>query len=436
MLYYSTNKQVSPVSLREAVVRGLASDKGLFMPEVVKSLSQNFYDHIEHLSFQEIACHVAEAFFGEDIPEDILRQIVYDALSFDIPLVKVKENIYSLELFHGPTLAFKDVGARFMARLLGYFVCERSEKEIHVLVATSGDTGSAVANGFLGVNGIHVHVLYPKGKVSEIQEKQFTTLGQNITALEIDGTFDDCQALVKAAFVDRELNEHLVLTSANSINVARFLPQAFYYFYAYAQLKKMGRPNRVVISVPSGNLGNITAGLFGKRMGLPVIRFIAANNVNNNFHRYLQTGKYDARPSVATIANAMDVGNPSNFARILDLYHYSHAAVSADISGASYNDDQIRETVKNTYRETKYLLDPHGACAYRALEELLQSGQTGVFFETAHPAKFLETVEAITGNKMEIPARLQEFMKGEKNCLSLPKDFAVFKQYMFTLREH
>ncbi|KAA6351479.1 Threonine synthase [termite gut metagenome] len=433
MLYYSTNKQVSPVSLREAVVKGLASDKGLFMPEVVKSLSQDFYDHIENMSFQEMACQVAEAFFGEDISEDILRQIVYDTLSFDIPLVKVKENIYSLELFHGPTLAFKDIGARFMARLLGYFISEQGEKEVHVLVATSGDTGSAVANGFLGVNGIHVHVLYPKGKVSEIQEKQFTTLGQNITALEIDGTFDDCQALVKAAFTDKELNEHLALTSANSINVARFLPQAFYYFYVYAQLKKMGRPNRAVISVPSGNLGNLTAGLFGKRMGLPVIRFIAANNVNNIFHRYLQTGKYDVRPSVATIANAMDVGNPSNFARILDLYHYSHAAVSADISGASYNDEQIRETVKNVYRETKYLLDPHGACAYRALEELLQSGQTGIFFETAHPAKFLETVETIIGSKIEIPAKLQKFMKGEKNSLSLPKEFAVFKQYMLTL---
>jgi threonine synthase len=436
MLYYSTNKQASPASLREAVVKGLASDKGLFMPEVVKSLSQDFYDHIESLSFQEIACQVAGSFFGEDLPEDILKQIVYDTLSFDIPLVKVNENMYSLELFHGPTLAFKDVGARFMARLLGYFIHERREKEVHVLVATSGDTGSAVANGFLGVNGIQVHVLYPKGKVSEIQEKQFATLGQNIMALEIDGTFDDCQALVKAAFMDKELNEHLVLTSANSINVARFLPQAFYYFYAYAQLKKLGRSNRVVISVPSGNLGNITAGLFSKRMGLPVVRFIAANNANDIFHRYLQTGKYDVHPSIATVANAMDVGNPSNFARILDLYDHSHAAISADISAASYNDGQICDTVKNVYQETNYLLDPHGACAYRALEEWLQAGQTGVFFETAHPAKFLETIESIIGSKIEIPAKLQEFMKGEKNCLSLPKEFTIFKQYLLTLQEH
>jgi threonine synthase len=433
MLYYSTNKQASPVSLREAVVKGLASDKGLFMPEVVKSLSQDFYDHMEDLSFQEIACRVADAFFGEDISEDILRQMVYDTLSFEVPLVKVKENIYSLELFHGPTLAFKDVGARFMARLLGYFIREQKEKEVHVLVATSGDTGSAVANGFLGVNGIRVHVLYPKGKVSEIQEKQFATLGQNTIALEIDGTFDDCQALVKAAFTDKELNEHLALTSANSINVARFLPQAFYYFYACARLKKMGKSNRVVVSVPSGNLGNLTAGLFAKRMGLPVTRFIAANNVNDIFYKYLQTGKYDVCPSVATIANAMDVGNPSNFARILDLYHHSHAAVSADVSGASYKDGQIRETVRNVYRETRYLLDPHGACAYRALEEWLQSSQTGIFFETAHPAKFLGTVETIIGNRIEIPAKLQEFMKGEKNCLSLPKEFAVFKQYMLSL---
>ncbi|KAA6317530.1 Threonine synthase, partial [termite gut metagenome] len=296
MLYYSTNKQTSPASLQEVVIKGLASDKGLFMPEVIKPLPQDFYDTIASLSFQEIAYRVADAFFGEDIPADTLKQIVYDTLSFDTPLVKVKENIYSLELFHGPTLAFKDVGARFMARLLGYFIRKQRAKNVNVLVATSGDTGSAVANGFLGVEGIHVYVLYPKGKVSEIQEKQFTTLGQNITALEVDGTFDDCQTLVKAAFMDKELNEHLMLTSANSINVARFLPQAFYYFYAYAQLKKLGKANNVVVCVPSGNFGNITAGLFAKRMGLPVIRFIAANNKNDIFYQYLQTGKNNAHP--------------------------------------------------------------------------------------------------------------------------------------------
>ena len=299
-------------SLQEAVVKGLAADRGLFMPMTIKPLPQEFYDTIDTLSFQEIAYRVADAFFGEDIPADTLKQIVYDTLSFDVPLVKVADNIYSLELFYGPTLAFKDVGGRFMARLLGYFIKKEGQKDVNVLVATSGDTGSAVANGFLGVEGIHVYVLYPKGKVSEIQEKQFTTLGQNITALEVDGTFDDCQALVKAAFMDKELNEHLSLTSANSINVARFLPQAFYYFYAYAQLKRAGKADNAVICVPSGNFGNITAGLFGKKMGLPVKRFIAANNRNDIFYQYLQTGKYNPRPSVATIANAMDVGDPSN----------------------------------------------------------------------------------------------------------------------------
>ncbi|KAA6325049.1 hypothetical protein EZS27_025696, partial [termite gut metagenome] len=281
-----------------------------------------------------------------------------------------------------------------------------------------------------GVEGIHVYVLYPKGKVSEIQEKQFATLGQNITALEVDGTFDDCQALVKAAFMDKELNEHLMLTSANSINVARFLPQAFYYFYAYAQLKKGGKANSVVICVPSGNFGNITAGLFAKRMGLPIVRFIAATNKNDIFYQYLQTGKYNARPSIATVANAMDVGDPSNFARVLDLYNHSHAAISAEISGTTYTDEQIRETVKKVYQETHYLLDPHGACGYRALEEWLQPGQTGIFLETAHPAKFFETVEAIIGSKVEIPVKLQEFIKGEKKSVDMAKDFAAFKEYL------
>ena len=430
MKYYSTNHQAPEASLQEAVVKGLASDKGLYMPEVIKPFPQSFYDNIENLSFQEIAYQVADAFFGEDVPADTLKQIVYDTLSFDAPAVKVKENIYSLELFHGPTLAFKDVGGRFMARLLGYFIRKEGQNEVNVLVATSGDTGSAVANGFLGVEGIHVYVLYPKGKVSEIQEKQFTTLGQNITALEVDGTFDDCQALVKNAFMDAELNAHMKLTSANSINVARFLPQAFYYFYAYAQLKKAGKADNLVVCVPSGNFGNITAGLFGKRMGLPVKRFIAANNSNDIFYQYLQTAKYNPRPSVATIANAMDVGDPSNFARVLALYEASHEAISAEISGATYTDAQIRETVKAAYQETGYLLDPHGACGYRALEEGLQDGEVGVFLETAHPAKFLETVEGIIGTPVEIPAKLQEFMKGTKQSIPMSKDFASFKAYL------
>ena len=435
MKYYSTNKQSQSVSLQEAVVKGLASDRGLFMPEAIKALPSSFYDHIEDLSFQEIAYRVADAFFGEDIPADTLKDIVYDTLNFDVPLVKVEENIYSLELFHGPTLAFKDVGGRFMARLLSYFIRKEGQKDVNVLVATSGDTGSAVANGFLGVEGIHVYVLYPKGKVSEIQEKQFTTLGQNITALEVDGTFDDCQALVKSAFMDKELNDHLLLTSANSINVARFLPQAFYYFYAYAQLKKMGQADnkKVVVCVPSGNFGNITAGLFGKQMGLPVSRFIAANNKNDIFYQYLQTGKYNPRPSVATIANAMDVGDPSNFARVLDLYKESHEAICRDISGTTYTDEQIRETVKTTYQQTGYLLDPHGACGFRALKEGLKEGETGVFLETAHSAKFLETVEDIIADKVTIPAKLQEFMKGEKQSLPLSKEFADFKAYLLKL---
>lgn len=435
MKYYSTNKQSQSVSLQEAVVKGLASDRGLFMPEAIKALPSSFYDHIEDLSFQEIAYRVADAFFGEDIPADTLKDIVYDTLNFDVPLVKVDENIYSLELFHGPTLAFKDVGGRFMARLLSYFIRKEGQKDVNVLVATSGDTGSAVANGFLGVEGIHVYVLYPKGKVSEIQEKQFTTLGQNITALEVDGTFDDCQALVKSAFMDKELNDHLLLTSANSINVARFLPQAFYYFYAYAQLKKMGQADnkKVVVCVPSGNFGNITAGLFGKQMGLPVSRFIAANNKNDIFYQYLQTGKYNPRPSVATIANAMDVGDPSNFARVLDLYKESHEAICRDISGTTYTDEQIRETVKTTYQQTGYLLDPHGACGFRALKEGLKEGEVGVFLETAHPAKFLETVEDIIADKVTIPAKLQEFMKGEKQSLPLSKEFADFKAYLLKL---
>jgi len=430
MKYYSTNKKASDATLEEAVVRGLAGDKGLYMPRSIKTLPQSFYDEIENLSFQEIAYRVADAFFGEDIPADTLKHIVYDTLNFDTPVVKVKDNIYSLELFHGPTLAFKDVGGRFMARLLGYFIRKEGKKQVNVLVATSGDTGSAVANGFLGVEGIHVYVLYPKGKVSEIQEKQFTTLGQNITAIEVDGTFDDCQALVKNAFMDKELNEHMQLTSANSINVARFLPQAFYYFYAYAQMKKLGKTDKLVICVPSGNFGNITAGLFGKRMGLPVERFIAANNRNDIFYQYLKTGEYKPRPSVATIANAMDVGDPSNFARILDLYEGSHDAIASEISGETYTDEQIRETVQKTYEETGYLLDPHGACGYRALAENLKPGENGVFLETAHPAKFLQTVEDIIGTEVKIPEKLQAFMRGTKQSVPMSKDFASFKAYL------
>ena len=433
MKYYSTNKKVEGVSLEDAVVKGLAEDKGLFMPNSIKALPQTFFDTIETLSFQEIAYTVADAFFGEDVEAEALKKIVYETLNFDTPIVPVTDNIYSLELYHGPTLAFKDVGGRFMSRLLGYFIQNQAKTKVNVLVATSGDTGSAVANGFLGVEGIHVYVLYPKGLVSPIQECQFTTLGQNITALEVDGTFDDCQALVKSAFMDAELNAHMKLTSANSINVARFLPQSFYYFYAYAQLKKLNKNKEVVMCVPSGNFGNITAGLFAKRMGLPIKRFIAANNRNDIFLQYLQTGQYNPRPSISTIANAMDVGDPSNFARVLDLYENSHEAIKAEISGVSYDDEQIAVALKTCFEETDYLLDPHGACGYQALKDGLQVNETGVFLETAHPAKFLETVERIIGQKVDIPQKLQEFMKGEKQSLELSKDFDGFKKYLLSL---
>ena len=429
MKYYSTNGKAPLATLEQAVVNGLAQDKGLYMPEKIKPLSQDFFDNIENLSLQEIAYNVADSFFGEDVEAESLRKIVYDTLSFDIPAVKVKDNIYSLELFHGPTLAFKDVGARFMARLLQYFINrEGRDEEVNVLVATSGDTGSAVANGFLGVEGIHVYVLYPKGKVSPIQECQFTTLGQNITAIEVDGVFDDCQALVKAAFMDADLRACKRLTSANSINVARFLPQSFYYFYAYAQLKKLGRP--IVACVPSGNFGNICSALFGKRMGLPISRFIAANNANDIFYNYLQSGVYSPRPSTQTIANAMDVGDPSNFARIYDLYGKSHAAIVADISGATYSDAQIAETMRQCLDTTGYQLDPHGACGYRALEEGLREGETGFFLETAHPAKFKSVVDEICHTDIAIPERLQAFMRGTKQSVPMSKEFAEFKDFL------
>ena len=452
MKYYSTNGNAPIADLRKAVVKGLAEDRGLYMPERISVLPKAFFENIDQMSFQEIAYTVANAFFGEDVDPDALKDIVYDTLAFDCPVVKVKDNIYSLELFHGPTLAFKDVGARFMARLLQYFIRgERSvvsgeKSEVNVLVATSGDTGSAVANGFLGVEGIHVYVLYPKGKVSPIQECQFTTLGKNITAIEVDGVFDDCQALVKNAFMDAELNEHMMLTSANSINVARFLPQAFYYFNAVARMKENVKIKKLenvkigelVMCVPSGNFGNICSALFGHQMGMPVKRFIAANNANDIFYKYLQTGKYEPKASVQTLANAMDVGDPSNFARIINLYSQNgkltdeatHQRITNLISGATYSDEQIRETMRQCYKETGYILDPHGACGYQALTDGLQEGEIGVFCETAHPAKFKEKVDDILGIDVEIPERLAAFMKGEKQSVAMTKDFADFKRYL------
>ena len=439
MNYYSTNGNATIADLHKAVVKGLAEDRGLYMPEEIKILPKVFFGNIHEMSFQQIAYNVASAFFGEDVDLDALQDIVYDTLAFDCPVVKVKENIYALELFHGPTLAFKDVGARFMARLLQYFIrMEGKGEQVNVLVATSGDTGSAVANGFLGVDGIHVYVLYPKGKVSPIQECQFTTLGQNITAIEVDGVFDDCQALVKSAFMDAELNQHMKLTSANSINVARFLPQAFYYFNAYARMKALGKADELVMCVPSGNFGNICSALFGHQMGLPIKRFIASNNANDVFFNYLLTGKYSPKPSIQTLANAMDVGDPSNFARIINLYSQNkkltdeatHHRITNLISSATYKDEEIKQAMRQCYEENGYILDPHGACGYQALVDSLQPGEVGVFCETAHPAKFKEKVDDILGIDVEIPARLRAFMEGEKQNVPMTKHFEDFKQYL------
>ena len=449
MNYYSTNGKAPIADLQKAVVKGLAEDRGLYMPEEIYKLPKAFIDDMPKMAFRDIAYNVAQNFFGDDVDGDALQDIVYDTLQFDCPVVKVTDNIYALELFHGPTLAFKDVGARFMARLLRYFLHQGGTVDqsnasacqtgtVNVLVATSGDTGSAVANGFLGVDGIHVYVLYPKGKVSPIQECQFTTLGQNITAIEVDGVFDDCQALVKSAFMDEELNQHMKLTSANSINVARFLPQAFYYFNAYARMKALDKADELVMCVPSGNFGNICSALFGHRMGLPIKRFIASNNANDVFYNYLQTGKYEPKASVQTLANAMDVGDPSNFARIINLYsdngllteEETHQRITSLISGATYSDEQIKETMRQCYSETGYILDPHGACGFRALQENLKYGEVGVFCETAHPAKFKEKVDEILGIDIEIPARLRAFMEGEKQSVEMTKDFADFKTYL------
>ena len=447
MKYYSTNHKAPLASLQQTVEQGLAPDRGLYMPERLNLLPNTFFEHIEEMSFQELSFEVARALFGEDVNHNDLQRIVYDTLNFETPVVKIRDNIHALELFHGPTLAFKDVGARFMARLLQYFIRKDQTEtasaphRVNVLVATSGDTGSAVANGFLGVDGIHVYVLYPKGKVSHIQESQFTTLGQNITALEVDGVFDDCQALVKSAFMDDELKRHMTLTSANSINVARFLPQAFYYFNAFAQLKRKGMLNiaansegqlvsNLVFCVPSGNFGNVTAGLFAAHMGLPVKHFIAANNANSVFYNYLRTGLYKPQASKQTIANAMDVGAPSNFARIIDLYDNQWAKIKNDIGGATYTDDHIRRTMKTCYDTTNYVLDPHGACGYQALCEQLQPDETGVFLETAHPAKFKETVDSVDGIDITIPPRLRQFMEGKKQSIPMTRRFDDFKQFL------
>ncbi len=436
MKYYSTSHSCPEASLEEAVIRGLAPDKGLYMPRTIPTLPASFIEALPSMSLTEAATGVAKALFGEDIPGSDLESIVESTLSFDCPVVKVKEGIYSLELFHGPTLAFKDVGARFMARMLSYLLSHRkggASQSVNVLVATSGDTGSAVANGFLGVEGVRVFVLYPKGRVSPVQESQIATLGQNITALQVEGNFDDCQALVKAAFMDGDLRSAMLLTSANSINLARFLPQSFYYFGAYAALRAMGHKEDIVACVPSGNFGNICSGLIGKRMGLPIKRFIASNNLNDVFFQYLRSGVYSPRESIATYANAMDVGAPSNFARILDLYGGSVNEIRKDIEGYVVDDDTILRTMKECLDENGYLLDPHGACAYRALSEGIKDGEVGFFCETAHPAKFPEVVMKATLTQAPQPERLTAFLGRKKESVTIGKDFPSFKEFLLSV---
>ena len=424
MIFYSTNDKSNTADLKTAVLKGLAPDKGLYMPESIPVLPKSFWDNIPGKTMGEIGFELLKPYFCPDIPEDTFRKMVDDAFNFPVPVVKITENISTAELFHGPTLAFKDVGARFLARVMSYFASNQGD--INVLVATSGDTGSAVANGFLGVKGVKVHVLYPSGLVSRLQELQFTTLGQNVTAYEVSGVFDDCQRMVKECFMDKELNQKRILTSANSINLARFLPQSVYYAYALSQIPQE-RWKDVVMTVPSGNFGNITAGLVAWRMGMPVKRFIAAINANRVFADYLQTGVYKPQKSIATIANAMDVGDPSNFARVIELFGKSVDNVRAEISSYSYTDEQIGATMAEVLKATGYELDPHGAVGYSALRDHLNAGELGLFLETAHPAKFIDTVEKYTGKRVEIPARLQKFAEGTKQTVKIKADYTELK---------
>lgn len=433
MRYYSTNKKAPEVSLRDAVLNGLAPDGGLYMPESIPQMSDDFFRTLPHASFQEIAYAVGERLFEDDLEPDVLENIVQESFDFPVPLVPLNDSTCVLELFHGPTLAFKDFAARFMARLMGHYM-RGSDKELTILVATSGDTGSAVAHGFYNVPGIRVYILYPSGRVSDLQEKQLTTMGGNITALEVDGSFDDCQALVKQAFVDADLTKVLRLGSANSINIARLFPQSFYYFYAVGQLMEKGHP--IVISVPSGNVGNLTAGLIAKRMGLPVEHFIAATNANSVLGEYLETGTYSPRTSIATLSNAMDVGNPSNFVRMLELYHHSVDEMRKDISSYSFSDEDTRTAMMNVFEKYGYILDPHGAVGYLGLEKYRRSVDTkfsGIFIETAHPAKFNESVQEIIGKTIEIPGRLAQYAHKEKYSIPLSAEFSRFKEMLFSL---
>ena len=431
MQLYSTKNKSNTASLKEAVFKGLPSDNGLFMPSHIPVLPASFFENIEHYTFQEIAIEVCKALIGDDVPETEIKKIIADVLTFEAPVLKVSGNIHVLELFHGPSLAFKDFGARFMARLMSYFLSQDASKEINILVATSGDTGSAVAQGFLNMPGIRITILYPSGKVSDIQEKQLTTLGQNITALEIDGVFDDCQRLVKEAFLDAELNANMNLSSANSINISRLIPQSFYYFWAYAQLKKTGKP--IVFCVPSGNFGNLCGGLIAKQMGLPVEKFVAATNANDIIPQYLTTGQFIPRASVSTISNAMDVGNPSNFQRLTDLYGNAFDDVKKDVVGKSYTDAETSAAMTEVYKNTDYILDPHGAVGYLGIKEYLEESGTdanGVFLATAHPTKFLDVVEAAIGITVPLPERLQTIVSKDKVAIKMGNDFESFKAFL------
>lgn len=413
MKYYSLNHNAPNVSFQEAVIQGLASDKGLYFPETISALPQSFFDNIENLSNEEIALQAIQQFVGDEIPEKKLKEIIADTLCFDFPVVEVENGIYSLELFHGPTMAFKDVGARFMSRCLAYFNKDKKDSKNTVLVATSGDTGGAVASGFLGVAGVEVIILYPSGKVSNIQEKQLTTLGQNIKALEVDGVFDDCQDMVKKAFLDESL-KHKNLTSANSINIARWLPQMFYFFFAYKELKKQNK--ELVFSCPSGNFGNICAGIMAKKLGLPLLHFVASTNVNDTVPRFLASGFYDPQPSKATISNAMDVGNPSNFIRIQEMYHNDLVQFKKDFSSYTFTDEETTEAMKTIYNASGYIAEPHGAVGYLGLKRELHNypNAIGVFLETAHPIKFLDVVEPTLNIKLTIPAQIESVMDKEK----------------------
>lgn len=435
MKFYSTNNKNHKVTLQEAVIQGLAPDQGLYMPETIPVLPKVFFQSLPGKTFQEIAFDVIRHVLGAgELPDDELKKMVGHTITFDAPMVEVEKNIFALELFHGPTLAFKDFGARFMSQMLGYFA-RQQKKEIIILVATSGDTGSAVANGFLGVKGTRVVVLYPSGKVSDIQEKQFTTLGENITAIEIDGTFDDCQSMVKQAFLDNQLRQQLFLTSANSINIARLLPQMFYYFYAYARLKSHTYPP--VFSVPSGNFGNLTAGLIAQRMGLPVKHFVASTNANDIVPRYLHSGLFQPRSSQQTISNAMDVGNPSNFHRMLDLFDGQLNLVSSAITGFSFTDEETRSAMVQLDKKSTYVSDPHAAVAYLGLKKYLSANPSegaGIFLATAHPAKFREVVDETLGKSIEIPETLIGFTKRQKLSIPMKKDFGALKNYLLALK--